>query len=85
LVLSPREYNRKTGLAVLCPITSHIKGYPFEVSLPEKLAVHGVVLADQLKCLDWRERKAAFKCRIPPAVLRDVLGKIAALLMIDLG
>jgi mRNA interferase MazF len=83
LILSPREYNRKTGLAVLCPITSHIKGYPFEVGLPDALKVKGVVLSDQLKNLDWKERRAAFKEKIPPAVLREVLCKVAALLMIE--
>ena len=58
LVLSPRSYSRKAGLALLCPITSQEKGYPFEVPLSEADEVHGVVLADQVKSLDWRERDA---------------------------
>src|SRR5438270_8099109 len=59
LVLSPRAYNGRVGLALLCPITSQVKGYPFEVPLPDGLAVAGVVLADQVKSLDWRARQAA--------------------------
>ena len=58
LVISPKSYNGKVGLGLFCPITSRVKGYPFEVLLPEGSAVVGVVLADQLKSLDWRARKA---------------------------
>ncbi len=80
LVLSPVEYNRKTGLMIACPITSKSKGYPFEVVLPGKLVVAGVVLADQLKNLDWAARKAEFKCTVPAEVLEEVLGKAATLI-----
>src|SRR3954471_14030479 len=62
LVLSPASYNGKVGLALLCPITSQIKGYPFEVRLPDGLPVAGVVLADQIKALDWRARHAERIC-----------------------
>ena len=62
LVLSPRLYNRKVGLAVCCPITSKVKGYPFEVELPEGLEATGAVLCDQLKSLDWRARRAQRLC-----------------------
>jgi mRNA interferase MazF len=82
LVLSPREYNRKTGLAVMCPITSHAKGYPFEVALTAG-SVQGVVLSDHVKNLDWRERKATYKGKAPAIVLKDVMGKISALLMTE--
>lgn len=58
LVISPKAYNAKVGLALFCPVTSRAKGYPFEVVLPEGSGVIGVVLADQLKSLDWRARKA---------------------------
>ena len=58
LALSPRSYNEKTSLALFCPVTSRIKGYPFEVSLPDAGAVSGVILADQVKSLDWRARRA---------------------------
>jgi len=83
LVLTPREYNRKTSLAVLCPITSHSKGYPFEVALPLKLPVQGVVLVDHLKNLDWNQRRAEFKGRVPSTIMAEVLAKVAALLGID--
>ena len=80
IVLSPEPYNRKVGLAVFCPITSSEKGYPFEVKLPKGLDVSGVVLSDQVKNLDWNARKVAYCCRPPSAVLKEVLGKLAALL-----
>ena len=80
LALSPRIYNRKTGLALFCPITSRVKGYPFEVALPAGSPVTGVVLADQVKNLDWRARRADFACRAPPAVIDEVVDKIETLL-----
>jgi len=80
LVLSPEGYNRKTGLALLCPITSQIKGYPFEVAIAAGLPVAGVVLADQIKSLDWRSRRAKFCCRLPEAALVEVLEKLGALI-----
>lgn len=80
LVLSPKAYNQKVGLALLCPVTSQIKGYPFEVSLPEQLDVHGVVLADQVRSLDWRRREAERIEAVPEAVVRDVIAKIQTLL-----
>jgi mRNA interferase MazF len=82
LVLSPREYNRKTGLAVMCPMTTQAKGYPFEVAITTG-TVQGVVLSDHLKNLDWRERKVTYKGKASPAVLQEVTNKISALLMID--
>ena len=57
VVLSRSDYNRKTRLAVICPITTQAKGYPFEVSIPVGLAVTGIILADQIRCVAWRERK----------------------------
>ena len=80
LVLSPEPYNRKVGLAVLCPITSRVKGYPFEVKLPDGFKVSGVVLSDQVKNLDWKARKASFCCRAPSDVLRRVLNKLGTIL-----
>src|SRR5436189_3123370 len=65
LVLSPAAYNGRVGLALFCPITSQSKGYPFEVPLPDGLAVSGVVLSDQIKNLDWRAREAARICQVP--------------------
>lgn len=73
-------YNEKVGLAIFCPITSQEKGYPFEVKIPEGLAVTGVVLADQVKSLDWRARKAERMCVLPAQVMAEILGKLSVLL-----
>ena len=80
LVLSPAAYNGKVGLAILCPITSQVKGYPFEAKIPDGLKVSGAVLSDQAKSLDWKARRAEFICKIPPAVVTEVLGKLNVLL-----
>lgn len=80
LVLSPRAYNRKVGLALVCPITNQVKGYPFEVALPAGLSVQGVVLADRVKSLDWRARQAELVARLPAAKVSEVLAKLGALL-----
>jgi mRNA interferase MazF len=80
VVLSPAAYNDKVGLAILCPITSQIKGYPFEVQIPGGLAVTGVILSDQVKNLDWRARKAEFADTLPPAKVAEVLRKLNTLL-----
>ncbi|MCL2678729.1 MAG: endoribonuclease MazF [Dehalococcoidia bacterium] len=80
VVLSPASYNEKTGLALLCPITNQRKGYPFEVRLPEGIAVSGAVLSDQVKCLDWRARKAELISTIPNAAVEEILAKLSALL-----
>ncbi len=80
LVLSPESYNRKSGLAIVCPITSRLKGYPFEVPLPSGLPVTGAVLSDHIKSLDWRERKVERAARVPPEVLTEVLDRLAPLL-----
>ena len=73
LVLSPAAYNGKVGLAILCPITSQVKGYPFEVPLPAGLSVGGVILSDQVKSLDWRERQAKPICSLPDLTVNEVL------------
>ena len=65
LVVSPSAYNEKIGLALLCPITNQVKGYPFEVALPKGTGVSGVILADQIKSLDWKSRNAEFNCNAP--------------------
>ena len=80
LIVSPAPYNRKSGLAVACPITTRVKGYPFEVELPPGLAVSGVILADQVKSLDWRARRVEIAGRLPDAVLQDLRDLLAALL-----
>jgi mRNA interferase MazF len=80
LVLSPAPYNRKVGLALFCPITNKIKGYPFEVNLPADLEVTGTVLSDQIKSLDWQVRNAAFIVKLPDEVTEQVLAKAMTLL-----
>ncbi len=78
LVISPASYNGKTGLMVCCPMTSQAKGYPFEV--PVAVDKPPVVLADQVKSLDWTQRQAEFKEKVSAAVLSEVKRKIYALL-----
>jgi len=82
LIVSSKEYNGKRGLALLCPVTSKVKGYPFEVALPLCAKVSGAVLCDQIKSADWRARKAKFIERIDKAACEDVVGKLHALLEI---
>lgn len=80
VVLSPRGYNEKTSLAVVCPVTSHAKGYPFEVPVPTGQPIKGVILSDHLKNLDWRQRQAQKAGRIPGSLLAQVRDRIAVLL-----
>ena len=80
VVLSPGAYNARVGLALLCPITNQIKGYPFEVVIPPGLRVSGAVLADQVKSLDWQARQAEFICALPSRTTGEVLQKIGTLL-----
>jgi mRNA interferase MazF len=81
VVLSPEAYNGKVGLAILCPVTNQVKGYPFEVLIPDGLPVSGAILSDQAKSLDWRGRKAALICRLPRKTVLVALGKLHALLL----
>ena len=78
VVLSPRGYNGKTGMMVCCPLTTQIKGYPFEVILSREPP--SAVLSDQVKCVDWRARRAIAKGRINDEALAEVRGKIRALI-----
>ena len=80
LVLSPSAYNGRRGLMLYCPITSQVKGYPFEVVIAENPDAKGAVLADQIKCLDWRARKAKKKGKAGPRVVRETLDKLSTLL-----
>ena len=80
LILSPGSYNRRVGLAICCPVTGQVKGYPFEVEIPPGLRVGGVVLPDQVKSLDWRMRDARFICRLPAAATLEVLERLGTLL-----
>ena len=80
IVISPKIYNEKTGLAIFCPITSKVKGYPFEVLLSRNMKTKGVVLSDHLKNLDWRSRNAVFKEKLSVKNLQEVMEKIGLLL-----
>jgi mRNA interferase MazF len=76
LVLSPSAYNGRVGLMVCCPITTRSKGYPFEVLIKDNLKVSGVILADQVKSLDWKARGAKKKARISEDELSETLNKL---------
>jgi len=80
IILSPQAYNGKVGLAICCPITNQQKGYPFEVRIPNNMQVSGVILADQVKSLDWRARKAELIDQIPMSIVAEVLAKLNTLL-----
>jgi mRNA interferase MazF len=82
VVLSPATYNVKVGLAILCPLTNQVKGYPFEVIVPKGLSLTGAILADQVKSLDWRVRKAELICTLPRGTMVEVLQKLSTLLVV---
>jgi len=81
VVLSPESYNGRVGLAILCPVTNQIKGYPFEVLIPSGLPVEGAILSDQVKSLDWRIRQAELICSLPEETISEILQKLGTLLM----
>jgi mRNA interferase MazF len=80
LTLSPESYNRKVGLAIFCPMTTQVKGYPFEVPISCSGKGAGVVLADQIKSLDWHARGAKFFFKASESTLSEVLNKLGILL-----
>ncbi|WP_294951046.1 endoribonuclease MazF [Sulfurovum sp.] len=80
LILSPKIYNEKTSLCICLPITSRVKGYPFEVPLPKDSEVTGVILSDQVKNLDYVARKVSYICEVPHDVLVHVQKNVLALL-----
>lgn len=80
VVLSPASYNSTVGLAILCPITNRVKGYPFEVAIPSGQEVTGVILADQLKSVDWRARNVELICSLPMTTVDTVLQRVQTLL-----
>ena len=83
IVLSPISYNRKVGLALFCPVTNQVKGYPFEVNIPSGLKITGAVLSDQVKSLDWKIRNTEFYDKIPDTVIFEILKKLGVLLRFD--
>jgi mRNA interferase MazF len=80
MVISPLAYNQRVELCLACPLTNQGKGYPFEVVIPGGLGVTGVVLADQVRCLSWPERRAELIARAPDDLVEDVRQKLAALM-----
>lgn len=80
LVVSPKAYNEKTGLALFCPVKNKSKGYPFEVTIPEDSKVSGIIVADQAKSLNWKNRNAEFLCRLQDEKITEVLSKLSTLL-----
>jgi mRNA interferase MazF len=82
VVVTQASYNSTVGLAIVCPITSQVKGYPFEVPLPDGLGIEGVVLADQARCCDWRGRGATLACHLPDSVTDAVLQRLGRLVAV---
>lgn len=80
VVISPELYNRKAGLALVCPITSKKKGYPFETSIPAGLPIQGVILSDQVKNVDWNARKMDLAGQLDSATLLEVISKLRTLI-----
>jgi len=80
VVISPGAYNAKVGLALVCPITTQTKGYPFEVALPDRGKVAGVILADQVKSIDWRARRAKVADRLSTEVMTRTIALLRTLL-----
>jgi mRNA interferase MazF len=79
-VLSPKAYNAQSGLSLVCPITSKVKGYVFEVPIPSGLPVNGVVLTDQIRSIDWRVCQAEFISTASPNMIQEVLAKTRTLI-----
>ena len=79
VVLSPGIYNRSSRLAIVCPVTNQVKGYPFELPLPDALPMTGVVLADHLRSLDWQVRRAEKAGRVSRQVMAEILERVAPL------
>ena len=80
VVISPKSYNQKVGLALFCPVTSQVKQYPFEVQIPKGSKLKGVILSDQIKSLDWRARQASLIVKLPIDVVAEVISKVKLLL-----
>lgn len=83
VVISPLKYNKIVGLMICAPITSKNKGYPFEVELPQALKTRGVVLADHIRNVDYKMRKARFREKVTKSVLKEILEKLNILINID--
>ena len=80
VVISPSLYNDRTGMALCCPITGQVKGYPFEVLVPAGLKIKGAILSDHIRNIDWKTRRAEFLCQLPEGTFEEVTDKIITLI-----
>ena len=80
VVISAEAYNTRVRLALFCPVTSRVKGYPWEVTIPDGMPVSGVVLSDQVRSMDWRARQVEYAGTLPDSIVAEIRGKLAALL-----
>src|SRR5438876_4760335 len=80
VVLSPKGYNKRSGLAIVVPVTNSIKGYPFEVDLPPGLKIAGTILSDAVRSIYWQQRRVRYFDKAPAEVLKAARAKLAALL-----
>jgi mRNA interferase MazF len=83
IVLTPRQYNVRSGLCIICPITSRARGYPFEVAIPPRHAISGVILVDQVRSVSWEKRYVKVADAAPVKLLGEVRERLAALLQIE--
>jgi mRNA interferase MazF len=81
LVVSPKEYNKRSPLIICCAITSTVRNSPWEVKIPTGLSINGVILTDQIRSFDWKARKAKFECELSDDALFEVLSKLQALIL----
>ena len=83
VVVSPKLYNERTGLALFCPVTIKAKGYPFEVQLPKNCTIQGVILSDQVKSLYWIARRAELVCETSPETMQELIDKLKTLIVMS--
>jgi mRNA interferase MazF len=83
IVLTPRQYNARSGSCIICPITSRARGYPFEVAIPDGQPVSGIILVDQIRSVSWEDRYVKIAGAVPVKLLDEVRERLAALLQID--
>jgi mRNA interferase MazF len=80
IIISPKAYNERTGLVIICPIKGKVKGYPFEVLIPDNMKITGVILADQVKSVNWKTRNIEYICKLPEEKFFEILSKLLTLL-----
>jgi mRNA interferase MazF len=83
ILLTPRQYDVRSGLCIICPITSRARGYPFEVTIPHGYAISGIILVDQMRGVSWAKRYVRMASVAPAELLDEVRERLAALLQID--